>query len=62
MDSKEWFVVEQGMFSPRDGAVGYRFWAYYDNLQDARTAARKLQYSRVLVQRVVVTYEYGKVK
>lgn len=49
----EWFQVEQGMESPRDGSIGFRHWEYFPDKQRAVKAARKLGIARVLQVKVI---------
>lgn len=38
----DYFVVEQGVWSERDKAYGWRHWDSFDNITDARRCARNL--------------------
>lgn len=42
------FWVQQGMYSPRDKAVGWRMWTEHGNLPEAEREAKRHEYGRVL--------------
>lgn len=45
---ESWFTVEQGMYSPRDNAWGFRLWGHFADLTEAKRIARRLGNARVL--------------
>jgi hypothetical protein len=53
MDTSYNYDVEEGIFSPRDQAIGWRYWDSYPTKQLAIEAAKKLPIARVLETNVI---------
>jgi hypothetical protein len=50
---KEWYVIEQAIWSPRDNDFHFRFWAQTRTLFDAQAQLRQLPLGRLLEVRVI---------
>lgn len=47
MKSETYFTIYQGMYSPRDKAIGWRPWDTAPTLAEAKQKAKPLQYARI---------------
>lgn len=54
--NRRWYAVEQGMYSPRDGTIGYRAWEFFPTLPEAKAEAKRLKIARVLAVEIVAVY------